>query len=294
MEDPISTEQVENVKTFFRIILVLFSIGTVYVLENSAEPYILSFIGYHIAQKGRELCDRFILFQSGAIRYITSSTFLPIYVCGMFSFLKKKHPSILTRLGTGMSLFLAGVLSIPITDIVGHTQLASQANNNNLCMFAIHFDHYKLYLPSLKMHWASLIPINVLLGIGSILVWTTVFEFIVAQSPHSMKGLVVGLFFVISGLFQLLSSFALLPFSFGDIWQSKHMKEHHPVTDCGFGYFLFICVVSAIGLVLFLVVIKKYEYRRRDDRPFDHRFADKFYENEIKNREQHNHSYNNE
>ena len=142
------------------------------------------------------------------------------------------------------------------------------------------------------MHWASLIPINVLLGIGSILVWTTVFEFIAAQSPHSMKGLVVGLFFVISGFFQLLSSLALLPFSFGSIWQSHHMNEHSPVTNCGFGYFLFICVVSTIGFTFFLVVTKKYKYRKRGDRPFDHRFADRFYDNEINNREHHSSSYN--
>ena len=45
---PYSTEQVEDVKTFIRIILVLLLTGPVFVLENSSEPFILPFIGYRI------------------------------------------------------------------------------------------------------------------------------------------------------------------------------------------------------------------------------------------------------
>ena len=285
---PYNTEQVENVKTFFRMVLVLLVIGPVYILSISNEPYGLPFIGVHLAHKGRQFCDvRFILLESGTLKYMTSAMAFPVYITVIFSFLKRKRLTILARLGIGMFLFLAGVLSVLITDIVGHAKVEAQANSSSLCMFAVHFDakHFRLHRPSLELHWASLIPINLLLGIGPLLVSTTAFEFIAAQSPHSMKGLVVGLFFVISGFFELLGSIALLPFSLKHIWQSQHMKEHPPVTNCGFGYFLFTCVVATIGLILFIMVAKKYKYRERDDRPFDQRFAVKYYDRVIRSRE---------
>ena len=284
---PYSTEQVENVKTFFRIFFVLLAIGPVFVLNMAKDFYGLPLISTHIAHKGRKFCDiKFIFLESGALKYITSAVAVPVYIALTFSCLKRRRPSILTRLGIGMFLFLAGVLSILITDIIGHAQAEVQANSSSLCMFATTLNEKYFSIPHLQMHWASLIPINLLLGIGPLLVLITVLEFIAAQSPHSMKGLVVGLFYTISSFFTLLGSVALLPFSQKHIWQSQHMKEHPPVTNCGFGYFLFTCVVATIGLILFIIAAKKYKYRERDDRPFDQRFAVKYYERVIENREQ--------
>jgi peptide/histidine transporter 3/4 len=287
---PYSTEQVEDVKTLFQMVLVLLVVGPVYVLNVSNESYGLPLIGVHLSHEGRHFCNlRFILLESGALKYVTSAVIFPVYIAVMFSYQKMKRPSILTRLGVGLFLFLAGVLSVLITDIVGHAQFEVQPNSSSLCMFAMHFDAQQFipHLPSLEMPWASLIPINLLLGIGPLLVLTTVFEFIAAQSPHSMKGLVVGLFFVISGFFQLLGAFALLPFSLKNIWQSQDMKEDPPVTNCGFGYFLSVCVAAAIGLFLYLIVAKKYKFRERDDyMPFHYGYAEVFYDREIRRREQ--------
>ena len=286
---PYTTEQVENVKTFIQIFIVLLAIGPVFVINVSSDTFGLPLIGIHIAQKGRQFCNfRFVLLESGSLRYITSAVAFPVYILVMFSCMKRKRPRIFTRLVIGIFFSLTGVLSILITDVFGHAQIENNANHSSLCMFAIRFDqqNFGLNVPSLGMHWASLIPINILLGIGPLLVITTVFEFIAAQSPLSMKGLIVGLFFTITGFFQLLSSFALLPFSLKEIWLSKHMEEHPPVTNCGFGYFLFVCVVATIGLILFLIAAKRYKYRERGDRPFDQRFAIHYFERVIENREQ--------
>ena len=294
---PFSTEQVEDVKTLLRIVLVLLMVGSVYVLNVSNESYGLPIIGAHLSHKGITFCNlRFILLESGTLKYMTSAVAFPIYIAFMFSCRKMKRPSILTRLGIGIFLFLAGILSVLVIDIVGHAQFEVKPNSSSLCMFAMHFDaqHFGPHLPSLEMPWASLIPINLLLGIGPLLVWTTVFEFIAAQSPHSMKGLVVGLFFVISGFFQLLASFALLPFSLKDIWQSRHMKEHPPITNCGFGYFLSVSVIAAVGFILFVAVAKNYKLRERDNRQFDHRFAETYYDKVIARREQESDSGGNE
>lgn len=61
-----------------------------------------------------------------------------------------------------------------------------------------------------------------------------IFEFICAQSPQSMKGLIIGLSFAIKGLFQLIATSFVAPFLF---WKPS-------LPSCGSGYYL-SSVVSA-------------------------------------------------
>ena len=124
------------------------------------------------------------------------------------------------------------------------------------------------------MRWSVLIPPNVLVGIGPLLVDTTVLEFISAQSPHSMKGLLVGVFFAIKGLLQFLGSIIIIPLSLKQIWGAS-------IISCGFISFFFICVVGLIGFVLFLVAAKKYKYRERDDVTFCQRDVEEVYDRYI-------------
>ena len=189
------------------------------------------------------------------------------------------------RLGFGIAIFLLGVLYFLIMDVTGHSLNRTQVNESTQCMFNVALDELRIYVPSLGMHWALLIPANVLLGFGPLLTVTTIFEFISAQSPHSMKGLVIGLFLTIKTLFELLGALSLIPFSLTIIWKSEYLQEHSPLTNCGFGYLLSVSVIAMIGLVLFSVAAKNYKYRVRDDRPYDHRFVIDYYSRTIQARE---------
>ena len=79
-----------------------------------------------------------------------------------------------------------------------------------------------------------------------------------------MKGLLVGVFFAIKGLFQFISAVAVVPFAIPSIWNSITS-----VPNCGFGYYVFIIVIGLIGLVVFSIVVKRYKYRQRDERPLN-------------------------
>ena len=126
--------------------------------------------------------------------------------------------------------------------------------------------HYTSEFHPLNLHWYVLIPSSVFLSIGPQLVTTMTLEFISAQSPHSMKGLLVGVFFALQGFFQLLGYITSLPFSIMDSWINKPVPSS---ISCGFVYFLSTCVVGLIGFLLFLIVAKVYKYRRRDDNNFN-------------------------
>ena len=93
-----------------------------------------------------------------------------------------------------------------------------------------------------------------------------------------MKGLIIGVFFAIRGLFHFLNSIIIIPFSLVHPWASKEMLEHPPVTNCGFVYLLFTCVVGLIGLILFSVAAKKYKYRQRDEGLFSQQVVEDIYD----------------
>ena len=145
-------------------------------------------------------------------------------------------------------------------------------------MFQMYRTMQTLTYPTLNMHWSVLIPPNLLLGIGPLIVITTTYELISAQSPQSMKGLIIGVFFAIRGLFHFLNSIIIIPFSLPYPWASGRMLENPPVTNCGFVYLLFTCVVGFIGLILFSVAAKKYKYRQRDEGMFYQQDVEEIYD----------------
>ena len=272
---PFTTEQVEDVKTFLRILLVFVVLGPVFVLDVPASNFVSFLFGIHAIGKqsstlNHSCSSMFILLANGSLMSLVSTLCLPLYMWIVFSGLCRYVPRIFSRLIIAVVLYLLGVVSMFCIDLVGHhiTKVSSGTSDASTCMF-IHISHPHL----LGLHWAVMLLPGILTGIGQPLVTATSFEFISAQSPSSMKGLLVGVFFSIRAFFQLVSGVALVPFSSGSLWDSKYMREHPPVTNCGFGYLLFTCVVALIGLVLLSVVARRYKYRERDDRPFDHRFA---------------------
>ena len=131
------------------------------------------------------------------------------------------------------------------------------------------------------MHWEVLIPPTLLLGLGPMLVIATTLEFISAQSPQSMKGLLVGVFFAIRGLFHFLNSIIIIPLSLNQPWASREMIEHPPVTNCGFVYLALTSVTGLIGLILFSLAAKRYKYRTRDEGIFRQQDVEEIYDRYI-------------
>ena len=280
---PFTTEQVEDVKIFVRILILLISLGPIFIME--VQTGITGFMvfglhtGYPVDYANR--CTVWVLLESGALMHVLGSIFLPVYMYIYFILLRHTTSSkMFNRLRVGIILWILGTLSMLAIDLAGHLHSVNDSGLGSHCMFAYsrNDSKYELMYPVLEMHWAVLIPPNILLGIGPPIVTATVFEFISAQSPHSMKGLLIGVFFAIRGVFQLIGSLVLLPFSSDAIWSKGYMRDHPPVTNCGFGYLLFISVVALVGFSLFSVVAKRYKYRERDDKPYDYTMVEEVFD----------------
>ena len=282
---PFTTEQVENVKTFLRILMVLLCIGPVFMLEIPASHFVLPLFSFHIFRYlGTELCVRehaleTIVIGSGNLMFMSTLAIFPLYI---WIALRTRFKNIFTRIKIGIIFCLLGVFALLIIDIVGHSM--QHVHDQSQCVFQFYMlNNSELVYPHLNMHWSVLMPSNLLLGIGPIMVITAMLEFISAQSPQLMKGFLIGVFFAIRGLFQFLNSIVIIPLSLKHPWASGEMLENPPVTNCGFVYLLFTCVVGGIGFILLLIAAKKYKYRRRNEGMFNQHDVEEIYDRYLKN-----------
>ena len=259
---PFTTEQVEDVKTFLKIVLVLMCIGPIFVMDLPADNNMVYFFEVHL---GAPVDFRWIsiVVNGGILKSILSTIFLPIYMWIIFSVMRNRVPSILRRLGFGIVVYFLGIVSFFMLDIYGHS------HDTGECIFNFTVSD-TAHIPQLKLNWATYVPSNILISIGPTLVTVTIFEFISAQSPHSMKGFLLGTYFGISGFYRFVSSCILIPFSWDNVWASG---DYPPHTGCAFGYFIVICTIALIGVVLYLIAAQRYVNRERDDRPYDQRYV---------------------
>ena len=162
------------------------------------------------------------------------------------------------------------ILCSLLTDTIGH--VLPDGHNATSVFDTGHYD-----APSLNLSPYILIIQNFLVAVAYILIYGGVFEFICAQSPHSMKGALIGIFFAIKGLFQLLGVLGiLLPFSF---WKTS--------SYAGLVYFVVNIVISFVGIVVFIVMARRYQYRQRDDFCNLRMYIEDFYEKEVQHNPKH-------
>ena len=117
-----------------------------------------------------------------------------------------------------------------------------------------------LYLSSVSL---------ILIGVGS-------FEFICAQTPYSMRGLIFGCTNG-SSIFCLFVGYGISePFT-------QHLINWDTGTiSCGFWYLLSIGLLMVIHTAILLILMKYYKRRKREDvLPNEHIFAERYYDKDT-------------
>ena len=112
---------------------------------------------------------------------------------------------------------------------------------------------------------------NLFYSCGFLIFHIAIFEFICSQSPHSMKGLLIGVFYAIRGVFQLVGALLFMfPFLGWRISSS--------FLSCGFAYLLINIVVVLIGIVAYTWTASRYRNRQRDEPDNIYRYAEEYYD----------------
>ena len=271
---PFITEQVEDVKAFLGILRVLLTLGPIMMVDFSVGGIFVRFAGHLDGRIIFESMKNDYFFNKQSIKTNTESftsllivVLIPIYLSLLRPSFFKFIPGVLKRIGLGMIFILLSILCTSAMDAYGHMQA-----NVTEC-FLTNDPDYDYNTGSLSINTHSLIIPYYLKAVGYMLLYIAVYEFICAQSPHAMKGLVIGTFFAIKGVFQLLGvMLTYLPFAFR--WTITH---NFP--SCGFVYYLINAIIALIGIVAYSCVARQYQYRERDEPDNIYRYAEEYYAN---------------
>ena len=257
---PFTTEQVEDVKTFLGTIRVLITLAPIMMVDFSIEG-ILGRFASHLDGKLE------YSFQVDTLTPLMITFLIPIYLCLLRPFVQNYIPGMLKRIGLGMVFILLSVLCTTVMDAYGHIH----ANVTTCFLHDDLFFYYDGMILDINSYW--LVIQYSLNAVGYMLLYIAVYEFICSQSPHAMKGLIIGTFFAIKGVFQLLGVVIIyLPFGIG--W---NILRSFP--SCGFVYYLINAIIALIGIVAYTCVARQYQYRVRDEPDNIYRYAEEYYAN---------------
>ena len=124
-------------------------------------------------------------------------------------------------------------------------------------------DHFYLDTTSYK---AMIVP-EILFGISYALLFPTSLEFIIAQSPHEMRGLMVGLWYAAYGIGCVIDINGRYTFNCKDDIVCQNLYDY-----------VMKSAVILIILILFVILAKRYKLRVRENEINLHLIAEEHYE----------------
>ena len=270
---PFTTEQVEDVKAFLGILQVLLTLGPVFATDIAASNMLYRFSEhlysswysqYSLLDTNQFFYTFMAYFELGGLTEILIVILIPLYLCLLQPFIHRYIPGMLKRIGLGMIIRLLSLLSVFIIDTIGHTQ-----HLNIKCFIKQWYYKDEKYQLGISV-WFLIFP-YILNALSIMFFYIASYEFICAQSPHAMKGLLIGTLFTVKGVFQFIGATAIsIPFI------SWKFSTSFP--SCGFVYYLVNILVALIGLVTYTWVARRYQYRQRDEPDNIYRYAEEYYD----------------
>jgi peptide/histidine transporter 3/4 len=274
---PFTTEQVEDVKTFLRLIpmgVVGGALAGGLYTTNVFRDKLMNLTTSEAIEFGSSISvslkECFIQSSFGHTVYYSAVLLIVLHETIFYPVFQRCLPQIesLQKVLIGILLQIARVLVL-ITYIVilRHTSkeqlhcLFTYADNDHSSAQIITFSHYWIVIPDFLQ---ALSTTMLLIGAA---------EFLSAQVPHFMKGLMIGMsccFLVISSAICFVLS---IPFT-----KSKLTIWGSGTISCGFWFSLIIAVTLIVLCPILAILIKWYKKRRRQDvLPNEHIFAEKYY-----------------
>lgn len=186
---------------------------------------------------------------STVLESIITLFLIPVIDQVIFPLLRDFIPSALKRIGIGLGLLaFSSFISMLYEAVKYHVQ-----RSNYQCMFSENNGDMTNGL-SLSF-WLFLIP-QFFISVSVMLITIASFEFFYTQSPHRMRGMMIGLLIFSKGLLGgLFTAFQTVFLA-----NSKTMPQEKP---CRIWYYVIMLVATIIVLIIFVSVTLKYKRRTR-------------------------------
>ena len=251
---PFLEEEVEDVKTTIRLLPLVFLSAGFGILTDSIQ-YIKHLQHPTLNSNWRRVAQALVedhSFHNAIYMIVFIIAFaILIYPC-FYNYI----PSLMKRIGFGLSLCTFSVLCYVILDPVAHT-----VTHPDVCLFTN-------TTASLTLDYRWSFPPVILAALGEMFIIPFAVEFIVAQTPGPMKGFMVGLWFAFYGFVQLICLNLNYPFTaISDTAQPS----------CTFYYYITKTIISVVFLGLFIYLAHRYTMRVRDCPINFHIFAENHY-----------------
>ena len=280
---PFATEVVEDVKTCLRILVMMLAIVPIFSFEVPTS-FLFPAFGPHVSiDTNFTYSYEWMLFESGNLSIIISVVWIPLYVILFYPHIKQWVPRILYRMGLSIVLTVASVaFMFVIQSTANYLYIYHNSSDasNKTCIFLSEYtfrvNTARVASPTFGLPSQLLVVLNLLNGIAAPLLAITVLEFISAQGPHTMKGLLLGMFYAFRGVAITLGCVFTFPFMQESLWAG-----HNGVFDCGVFYYLCNTVLGVAGLLAFVAAARWYCYRERDDPPYGHQYVEEYYSRYI-------------
>ena len=243
---PFSEEEVEDVKTVIRMIPLFIA-----VVSTCAEDLYFS-IMYGYLPKSCFISSNFSKFVTALCLFIIYQ-----FVFNLLIFYKW-IPSMLKRIGIGLAFSASAVVS-------------------KVIIFALLQNHHQSSSGH-HMYPSDLLVIpQVLHGISFFFTFPTSFEFIIAQSPAKMRGVMVGMWFGFAGIGTVINIGIKYPFGCGNKFICTN-----------FYYYVVISLIMIFILIVFVLLAKRYKFRVRENEVNIHQIVDDHYQRYMEQEEKHN------
>ena len=268
---PFSAADVEDTKAFWRILslmsfasffasIIVYTSEDIYKMkyyykngpnteENNTKGFLLSLFIENLAVVVIFFAILFLSLKS------TPFSRLKVYI---------NNISMLSRVVIGMVLFLIAIGGYGIIEFLGYYSNNNSDSLNHTC--TVDMNNVPNVSFILDYKW-TLIP-EFFFSISEYILMITSAEFLCAQSPSSMKGLLFGLLFGFIGVSAVINYAWLLPF--------KLAIKNSPVSSrigCGSVYFFSILVILTVTSACFACSCKLYRRRERIENERDERIV---------------------
>lgn len=230
-----TTEEVEDVKSFCNVLLIIISLFG-FALQASTVKLSSSYLINKTNETLNFMENLIIVFPTTTV-YIAVSVFIPVFQFVLVPFCQRRYfPNILQRLYIGIAIVLLQSIILLILSVI---LSLTKDKSDNICesfSLAISFPIYIFLIP------------QILAGLSTALILTSGFEFILAQAPRSMQGLLIGIWFMESAITTINTALNISSI------------------PCHWLYYAVIVGLVCLSVLLYSISAYKYNYRQRNEK----------------------------
>ena len=248
---PFTTEQVEDVRTFLYIIGIFVGVFGYALPDTTKANLSMQYKQFLQENEAYTFSEIMILDYPLTIPYSVVSIAVLIHQFVIIPFFPRYILSMLKRLWIGLFILLTELVITSIISYMINRDIRNALTSNiteNICLSFTNgsllnqLDSYDLTLP----FYIMAVP-QVFIGISTFLVQFTIFEFILAQGPRSMQGLLVGVWFMQLSIF------------------CAQLTLSNTYLSCYWQYYVVTASFVFISVVVYTIAAYKYKYRQRNE-----------------------------